>query len=257
MDRILTSFLHDWSGGAVFTKLIWLVQLGLVIHVLKTGRPYYWVWLLFMAPAIGGLAYAFIELVPDLRSNGGSFSWKPRSLRIRDLRSELEETDTVKLRLALAAELLAAKQPADACRTAEESLTGVWRDDPHTLAKVARYRLEAGKTAEALDALDKVNVSRDRMLAADVALLRGRALVAAGRHAEAQSALRTIADTYIGEEPRYFLAISLDQSGQRAEAREIWTDIRKRFRRAARNWRRAEKRWFKLAGEKLKETKAA
>lgn len=253
---MIQSFLHDWSAGAIAAKLAWLVQLGLIIHVLKTGRPYYWVWLLFMAPAIGGLAYAFIELAPDLRGTGGSFNWKPRSWRIRDLRTELEETDTVKRRLALAAELLAAKQPADACKSAEDCLTGVWRDDPHTLAAVARYRLEAGKATEALAAIEKINVSRDKMLAVDVALLRGRALVAAGRHNEAQAALRTIADTYIGEEPRYFLAVSLDQSGQRPEAREIWDDIRKRFRRASRGWRRAEKRWFKLAGEKLKETKS-
>jgi hypothetical protein len=139
---------------------------------------------------------------------------------------------------------------------AEACLTGVWRDDPHTLAAVARYRLEAGKAAEALATLDKVNVDRDKMLAADVALLRGRALVAVGNHADAQESLRTIADTYIGEEPRYFLAVSLAQTGQADEAREIWHDIRKRFRRASRAWRRAEKRWFKLADERLKEAKA-
>jgi hypothetical protein len=256
MDRMITSFISDWSPLAIAAKFMWLIQLGLIVHVLKTGRPYWWFWILFSAPVLGGIAYALIELAPDLRGSGESLSWKPRSWRIRDLRAELEETDTVKLRLTLARELLATKQPEEACRMAEECLTGVWRDDPHTLAAVARYRLEANKTPAALDALEKVNVSRDRMLAADVALLRGRALVAAGRHAEAQETLRTIADTFIGEEPRYFLAVSLQKSGHVAEAREIWHDIRKRYRRAGRGWRRAEKRWFKLAAERLKETSA-
>lgn len=250
------SLLGDWTFFGVATKLLWLAQLGLVVHVLKTGRPYYWVWILFMAPAIGGLAYVFIELLPEMRASGtgASFSWKPRAWRIRELRAEIEETDTVKLRLALASELLAAGNPAEARTVAEEALHGVFRDDPHTLAAVARYRLEAGDFNAALAALDRIKIQADRMLGLTVTLLRGRALVAAGRHPEAQAALREIAATYIGEEPRYFLALSLQQSGSVAEARTLWEEIRKRFRRARRGWRRSEKRWFKLSSERLKET---
>jgi hypothetical protein len=257
MDHMLTRFFTDWSPVAVVAKLFWLVQLGLIVHVLKTGRPYWWLWLLFIAPLIGGVAYALIELVPNLRAPDRSFSWKPRLWRIRDLKSQVEETDTVKLRLTLAEELLVTNQPAEACRMAEACLTGIWRNDPHTLASVAHYRLEADQSRAALDALEKVDVAHDRMLAADVALMRGRALVAVGRHAEAQEALRAIVGTYIGEEPRYFLALSLLGTGRRDVAREIWLEIRKRFRRAGRGWRRTEKRWFKLATERLKESKSA
>ncbi|HVS53431.1 MAG TPA: hypothetical protein VHD62_13830 [Opitutaceae bacterium] len=254
MNALLTTAVHDWTPLAIATKLLWLAQLALLVHVLKTGRPYWWFWILISAPVIGGLAYAVIELAPALRGSGGTLNWKPRAWRIRDLRTTLEETDTVKLKLTLARELLAAKQPDEACKVAEDCLTGVWRDDPHTLAAVARYRLEVGQSAAALGALDKVDVSHDRMLAAEVALLRGRALVEAGRHAEAQESLRRIAATYIGEEPRYFLAVSLHATGATAAAREIWSDIRQRFRRANSGWRRAERRWFKLAGERLAET---
>lgn len=255
MPPMMDMLVNDWSAVAVAAKLGWLVQLALIVHVLKTGRPYWWLVLLFMAPVIGGIAYALIEIAPEMRSSGGGVSWKPRAWRIRDLQAQVEESDTVKLRLALAEELLAHKRPAEARTAAEACLTGVFRDDPHTLAAVARFRLEAGDASAALAALDQVNVARDRMLAEDVALLRGRTLVLAGRHAEAQAALRSIADTYIGEEPRYFLAASLHASGADAAAREIWNDIRRRFRRAGRAWRRSEKRWFKLAGERLAETK--
>jgi hypothetical protein len=257
MDAMLTTFFNDWSPLAIVGKLLWVAQLALIVHVFKTGRPFWWFWILLSAPVIGGAAYFLIEVAPELRgpAGGGRLDWKPRSWRIRELRAELEETDTVKLRLALAEELLAAGEAESALETAEQSLCGVFRDDPHTLAAVARYRLEAGKPHEALSALEKINTRADRMLAQDVALLRGRALFLAGKHAEAQSALRAISSTYIGEEPRYFLALSLKETGSVAEARELWTDIRKRFRRARRGWRRSEKRWFKLAGEQLKETK--
>jgi hypothetical protein len=252
----LHAILTDWSPLAIVGKLMWLAQLALIVHVFKTGRPYWWFFVLLSAPVIGGIAYVLIELVPEMRVRqvGGGGSWKPRRWRIRDLRAELEESDTVKLRLALADELLAAGDATDARATAEECLQGVFRDDPHTLARVARFRLEAGAAAEALQAIDKVNTRADRMLAQEVAILRGRALLLLGQHDAAQAALRASAPTFVGEEPRYFLALSLKESGAVAEAREIWTDIRKRFRRAGRGWRRSEKRWFKFAGERLKET---
>ncbi len=252
---MIESILSDCALFGVVTKLLWLVQLALVIHVFKTGRPYWWFWILLAAPVIGGLAYILIELLPATSVTSGGFTlWKPRAWRIRDLRAELEESDTVKLRLQLAAELLAGGQTAEACAVAEECLRGAFRDDPHTLANVARYELEAGKFTEALAALAQVKVEADRMLGNEVTFLRGWALVQAGRHAEAQPILRNIESVLLGEQPRYFLAVSLQQSGQVAEARGIWEDIRKRFRRAGRGWRRAEQRWFKLAGERLKAT---
>lgn len=252
---MIESILSDWSVFGVIAKLLWLVQLALIVHVFKTGRPFWWLWILLIAPVIGGIAYVLIELLPNLSAAGGGFTlWKPRAWRIRDLRTELEESDTVKLRLRLAAELLAGGETAEACAVAEASLNGAFRDDPHTLANVARYRLEAGKFTEALDALGQVKVEADRMLGNEVAFLRGWALVQAGRHAEAQPILRQIESVLLGEQPRYFLAVSLAQSGDRPAARAIWEDIRKRFRRAGRGWRRAEQRWFKLAGERLKET---
>lgn len=252
---MIESLLSDWSLFGIIAKLLWLVQLALVIHVFKTGRPYWWFWILLVAPVIGGLAYILIELLPATSATSGGFTlWKPRAWRIRELREELDESDTVKLRLRLAAELLAGQQPAEACAVAEECLRGAFRDDPHTLASVARYRLEAGKFSEALTALDQVKIEADRMLGNEVTFLRGWAFVQAGRHTEAQPVLRGIESVLLGEQPRYFLAVSLQQSGDPAAARTIWEDIRKRFRRAGRGWRRAEQRWFKLAGERLKGT---
>jgi hypothetical protein len=248
---------NDWSPVAVVAKVGWLAQLALIVHVLKTGRPYYWIWILFAAPWLGGLAYVLVELLPDLRApGGGSFSWKPRAWRIRELRAELEESDTVKLHLALAAELLAAGRTEEARVAAEAALQGVFRDDPHTLAAVARYRLEAGHAAEALTALDRIKIQADRMLALSVKVLRGRTLVELGRHDEAQAILREVVPTSLSEEPRYFLALSLQQTGSVAEARILWEETRTRFRRARRSLRRADKRWFKLSTEHLKETES-
>src|SRR3954469_2991119 len=121
---MLDSFIHDWSPVAIGAKLLWVGQLVLIVHALKTGRPYWWFWILFSAPVIGGIAYVLIELAPEWRGSAPSMNWKPRRWRIRDLREELEETDTVKVRLTLAEQLLADGQAEEACQIAEEGLRG-------------------------------------------------------------------------------------------------------------------------------------
>jgi hypothetical protein len=247
--------LMDWSFAAVVTKFIWLAQLLLVIHVLRTGRPFWWLLVLFFAPMLGGLVYFFVEVMPGWTTREVAAGWKPKPLRLREARAQVEETGTVKARLQLAELLLAAGQPAEARREAEACLHGVFRDDPLVLAEVARYRIETGDAPAALESLDQARGQADRQLSIKLSLLRGRALLLAGQHDEAQAYLQEAEAGHAGDEPRYFRAVALQKSGRTAEAREIWEEIRRHFRRAGRAWARTERKWFELAGERLRETR--
>src|SRR5687767_12848085 len=220
MPIFLAAFFDADGPWADIAQVLWVLQLALIIHVYKTGRPFWWIYILFIAPAIGGLAYLFIELLPEWRVSRGRL-WKTRALRIRKLRAELEETDNVNTRLAQAHELL-----------------------------------EAGKPREALEMLGRVNTKNDKMLDLDVAVMRGRALFATGQHREAQAQMESVQTRYSGEEPRYFLALALKATGRKEEARQLLEDIVKKFRRAGRAWRRSERHWFRLAAARLKELKA-
>jgi hypothetical protein len=250
------AFFDSDGPWAAIAQVLWVLQLALIVHVYKTGRPYWWIYVLFIAPAIGGLAYVLIELLPEWKSSGGSL-WRPRALRIRKLREELEESDIVKTRFALAEELLAAGEATEALTIAEGTLTGVFKDDPHTLASVARFRIEAGKAAEALEALSRVNTKNDKMLDLDVTVMRGRALLATGRYQDAREHMESVQARYSGEEPRYFLALSLKADGRTDEAHQLLEDIVKKFRRASRAWRRSERHWFRLARAELKNANKA
>lgn len=253
--RMLQFLLTDWSLPAVFTKLVWLAQLALMFHVLRTGRPYWWLLVLFFAPVLGVLIYFFVEVLPGWRWEDPTGGWRPRVWRIREARNRVEETGTVKARLELAALLLAGGDANAARAAAEDCLRGVYRDDPVVLAEVARYRLEAGDAVAAFAALDQANPLGDRRLAVKLALLRGRACLLQGRHEEAQTLLAEAEAGHLGDEPRYFRALSLHQSGRTAEAREIWEEMRRHFRRAGRSWARTERKWFKLASQRLRETR--
>jgi hypothetical protein len=228
--------------------VVWLLQLGLIVHVLRTGRPYWWIWILFVAPLIGGIAYVLVELSPNLRGARGLLAGlKPRAWRIADSRRMLEETDTVKNRLALAAELADAGMAAEAHEVAAPCLSGVFRDDARTLVAVARFKAGISAYADALALLARVDTTGDRMLEVDLGLLRGQCLAGLGRLPEAERAYAGVRDRCLGEAARAGLALVYERTGRPGEADAIWADIRAKYRTASPAWRRSERKWFALA----------
>ena len=222
----------------------------------RSGRPYWWIWVIFVFPALGSVVYAIVEVLPEFR-RGPAFAWgswfKSRQRRIRELRERLAETDTVNTRLELAAELAAARRFEEAYAVLYECLTGVFRDDPHLLLEAARLLLQMDKGPEALDVLNQVRVERDKWLEMKRSLLKGWALQCVGQLAEAETMLRSLAAIFPGDEPRYRLGLVLLARGRKEEAAGLFEDIIQKFRKAGPAWRRAEREWFRLAKARLKE----
>src|SRR5262245_37610831 len=50
-------------GGVVL-----LLQLTVIFHAMKTGRPYYWIFIIMAFPVLGCVIYFIIELLPGSRS---------------------------------------------------------------------------------------------------------------------------------------------------------------------------------------------
>ncbi len=88
-----------------------LVKVYFAVHVVKTGRDRYWLWIIIFFPGIGSLVYFFAEFVPDLQGN-----YKVRKFgtgladrinptrRLRDLENQLELAPSVQNRKLLAEE---------------------------------------------------------------------------------------------------------------------------------------------------------
>ena len=248
------------AAGTSFSALgtaIWILQLCLIVHAYRTGRPYWWIWVLIGAPGLGGLAYLLVEVMPGIRSPRGFFrSLKPRKWRIADLREKLEESETVVNRINLAEELFGAGEFREAHDIAAECLTGVFKNDPRTLTEVARYKLALGEFAEAHAILQRVDITGNRMLGLELQLLKGDALSGMGRYAEAEAAYGSVAGSYIGEAPHAGLAILYERTGRADDAARIWKEILAKYRRTSPAWRRSEKRWDLLASSRLKARKS-
>jgi hypothetical protein len=253
----MTNLPHFFSSGlpavlAAIAPFFWILQITLIVHVLRTGRPYWWILILFIAPFIGGLAYVVVELLPGFHTPEGWWeSIKPRRWRIAGLREQLEESETVTNRLKLADALFEAGEVREAHAIASECLKGIFQNDPQTLVDVAKYKIGLGHHAEAYALLGKVDTTGNRLLGLQLQVIRGDCLTALQQFPEAEVAYESVVDRYIGEAPRAGLATVYERTGRAEQAVTIWREILKKFRRAGPAWRRTELQWYKMAKAKL------
>jgi len=114
-----------------------LVQAGLVVHCIKTGRNTIWIWVLILLPGAGALAYVAVELLPELLRSRGARSAVRGVKRAMDPEQDLRRAEQ-KVKLAgdvhsrqhYAAELIRMGRPAEAVDVCRSMLTGIYDKDP-------------------------------------------------------------------------------------------------------------------------------
>lgn len=247
---------NSWFGVA---NAVVFFQILCVIHVLKTGRPYWWILVVLMLPIAGVIAYIIVEVMPDRHEMGlHDILWrlKPPGARLSFLRAQVEETDSVQNRTALAEEMTRQGLHAEAAEEWKECLTGAFKDDPRLLLYYAAAKLESGEAKEARDLLAKVEPGRDRRLETRKRLLGARVAAALGERDTALPLLAEMATSLPGEEARFYYGRTLLESGQKQEAKQVFDAIALKYRKSGALWRKSEKRWFALAKRLRKECRS-
>ena len=136
----------------IFALVPYILQLVLIIHCIKTNKPFYWIYLIIFIPYVGGVAYLLVELLPallnsrQLRQTGQSIvrTFNP-SHEIKRLQEQLENQDTVSNRTALAQAYIEAQQYDKAVPLLQSCLTGPFADDRATLFLLARALFADGQ----------------------------------------------------------------------------------------------------------------
>lgn len=239
--------------------LTYFIQLLLVIHVLKTGRNRYWVWILIMLPMIGGLAYLVIELLPEL-SAGITGQRALRKVRqavnpgadLRRHEAAWAQSPNADNARRYAQALLEAGQHESAEQVLDEALAGFFSTEPSLLLLKAQSRFETGAPGEAVDLLETLQQENPEFRSPEGHLLYARALEAAGRMDEALDAYRTVATYFPGVEARYRLAEALLAGGQVQQARQELEQLLNDARLAPGHFRKAQKPWLDLARQTLR-----
>lgn len=244
-------------GGVVL-----LLQLTVIIHALRTGRPYYWIFIIMGFPILGCVIYFIIEILPGSRSEHrlrkiGNDVVKAMNPD-RDLKRKAEELaicGSVENKLQMAAELVERGMFDEAIELYKGAREGQYYFASDLLYGYARARFFNGEYLEARKLLGELQEHAPRYYPQEVALMKARAAAKFGDRSIARAEIEMLLERFVGLEARYRYAEVLFEDGQSARAKaelERLIDDAKRFKVSA-----EEKTWAKLARQGLASMEAA
>lgn len=234
--------------------LIPLLQIICVVHVVRTGRSFLWIYVLLFLPGLGVAAYVIVEILPGWLGSRRARTFGSSAIgaldpgrELRQRRQALEEADTVDNRRLLAEALVAAGQFDEAMGLYQGILTGIHADDPGMLLGMARAAHGLKQDELTLDTLKKLAETNPRHQPVEAQLLRAMALEGLGRDDEAAADYAQLVTHASGEEVRCRYALLLQRHGDHAAAKTLFDEIIARSRRSPRHYRRHEQEWIDIA----------
>ena len=254
---------------AVFSMLsmlyspVGLVLLALlvvcVVHAVRNGKVFPWIYVMVFLPAIGPAIYFFMEIVPDLVRSRGAHRLGAGVARSidphKDYRQALRDVEmvgSVDAKRALAEHYVQRGQLGEAIALYKDMLQGQFKDDPALLLGLARAQFQAGDGAGAQASLDALQAADPKFISEEAHLIYARALELQGKDADAAQEYERLIRYFAGEEARARYAAVLDRLGRHDEARAIYAQIVKNLEGAPRRYRSAQKQWGDLAKQALR-----
>lgn len=240
--------------------LIPVLQVVFAIHVLRTGRPIWWLFVIFFFPFIGSVVYFFAEFLPAVRSGRGPSMAKDvaRKLNpgaeIKRLEDVVALTPTVNNRMELARAYLRAGRKADAVRTYESCAQGIHADDPRLLYEMTIAYFDTGDLEKARDSFRRLR--KQGTITPEQHLLGARVHEELGEVETALAEYQALAGRAAGEEGRTRYALLLKAVGRDDEAHAIFDQIVRHARLSSAHYRREEKEWIELAKREVKAREA-
>jgi hypothetical protein len=210
----------------ILSLVILLVQIGIAVHALRTGRPLWWLAVILFFPVLGGLIYFLVEILPELRSSRsirgiGSDIVKTvvPNAALHRRAEELAVCGSVQNKLALAQECMTRGHFDEAITLYESAREGPFAATPDVLLGLARARFRNGEPQAARGLLEALTAGHPDYYPQDVAILKARAADAAGDSETALHELEAMLDRSVGLETRFRYGEILARTGKTQAAR--------------------------------------
>jgi hypothetical protein len=235
--------------------LPYILQALLIVHVIKTGRNFLWIWVLLLLPfGIGGLVYIVVEIIPDLwrsraaqRTARGFKKAMDPTADLRRFEDEAKVGGNVASRQRYAEELVKHERYDEAITQYREALSGLYQHDPNLMLGLAQAQFGKGDAAAARATLDELIRLNPDFRSPVGHLLYARALAAEGNVAKALEEYRVLATSYPGAEAAVRYAQLLEAQGRRPEAQTVVRELLEQARIAPGHYRRAQRAWLEAA----------
>ncbi|HEV2703775.1 MAG TPA: tetratricopeptide repeat protein [Steroidobacteraceae bacterium] len=223
----------------------------LIIHVIRTGRNTLWIWLIIFLPLAGAIAYALVELLPELL-NSRTAQTTRRNVRraldpqaqLRRLQDEAQVTQNVASNQRFAEELLRHDRFQEAAAVYRKVLTGLYAHDPDLMLGLARAQFGGGDASAARATLDEALHMNPNYRSPQAHLLYARALETEGDMDKALAEYQVLSTSYPGAEAAVRYAQLLKAQGRVEESRAVAKDLLEQARIAPAHYRRAQRDWL-------------
>ena len=234
--------------------LSYLVQAGLIVHVIKTGRNQLWIWVLLLLPGAGPLAYVAVELLPEMfrsrtaqRTARGLKKAMDPGAELRRAENEARVTGNVASRQRYAEELVRHERYDEAIAQYTQALSGLYEHDPNLMLGLAQAQFGKGDAGGARGTLDELIRRNPDFRSPNGHLLYARSLEAEGNVTKAIEEYRVLAPSYPGAEAAVRYAQLLEKQGRRSEAQQVARELLEQARIAPGHYRRAQRSWLEAA----------
>ncbi|WDS37273.1 tetratricopeptide repeat protein [Pseudoxanthomonas sp.] len=235
-----------------------LLQIACCVHVVRSGRPLYWMLFLMMFSYLAVLVYVVAAVIPDLRA-GPSGQRAMRKVRnqldpgrgARAASRQLQVADTPENRRRLAEESLRTGDFASAEVAYRGALKGLYADDPDLMLGLAQAQHGLGQPADALQTLQSMWSANPNYRSHEADLLHARVLADTGALEEALQRFDSVARGYPGEEARVRYGQLLRQGGHNTQAAEQFRESLQRSQTAPGYYKREQKTWLDIAKREL------
>ncbi len=241
-----------------FSILSLLIQVGLIVHVVRTGRSWLWIAAIGFLPGAGSLAYVVVELLPELlggrtarRAKSGVQRIIDPNRGLRQANAEVEISGNVDARRRLADELIARGQFDRAIEVYGGGLTGIFEHDPALLLGLAKAQFATQDYAAARITLQRLADNNPEFKSAYARLLYARTLEAVGALEESEREYAAIAPAFPGAEARLRYGLLLKRRGKIEESRRELKDLLDSAEIGPPHYRKAQAEWLQLARSEL------
>lgn len=238
-----------------------VVQVLCAVHCVKTGRPYYWLWIILAFSLVGCLVYFIVEMLPGLRHSHALRQTSRAITGVLDPNRDLREkgasfaiSNNVETTCAYAEQLIRKGQFNEAIDLYVNARKGLFQNDPTLLVGLARAYFGTHRHADCVTTVDELVRHNPEYRDSDMRLLKAMALEAAGRDEEALQEYEAWGEAHPGPEARCRYAQLLKKMGQGERALALFNEVRLHAVNAPRHYKRQHKEWIDMA---LRECKAA
>lgn len=242
----------------ILAGVLVIIQFCFAFHVFKSGRPYWWMFLIMGFPVMGCLIYYFVEVFPGSREHRRANRAARDIVRalmpdaeLKKRVQELEICGSIDNKLALANECVAHEMHDEAIRLFESCLQGAYSRDSTMLFRLARAAVDAGQWDKADATIARLKDEAPKTRPLEVRLLEARVLEGRNQGDAALAMYQEILPQFVGLEARYRFGKLLMKQGKREAAMEMFNEILQLARRFA-SPIEEEERWVAAAKQAVR-----